>query len=110
MTSEDPFLQDFTAFARYHPLSPNTALLIVRTSDGYKVAIYQSSMEDHSVDVRIDRSILAAINKLLASCLVQVGNQQVKPKHTLRPSAHDRLSQAGLRKYGKLAGRLTKKT
>src|SRR5882672_11935446 len=110
MISEDLFLLDFTVFVKFYRSLPNTALYIERTSDGWRMAIYQNSMEDLSVDVSIDPSTRALINKLLAYCLVQVGNQQVKPKVTLRPSATDRLSQAGLRRYPRPGGKSTKKT
>src|SRR5882672_3648030 len=110
MTSDDPFLQDFIAFVKSHRSTPNTGLLIERISGGYQVVIYRSTMEARFVDVYSDHSIPALINKLLASCLVLDGIQQAKQKHTLRPSATDRLSQAGLRRYKRPGGRSTKKT
>src|SRR5258708_3374850 len=110
MTSDNPFLRACTVFVKSLPDTPNMGLLIGRTSDGYLAVMYRNSTEVHSVDVNTDPLILALINKLFASCIVQVGNQQVKPKVTLRPSATDRLSQAGYRRYKRPGGRSTKKT
>src|SRR6266853_2084539 len=110
MTSEDPFLLACTVFVKSLHESPNMGLLIDRTSDGLKVAIYRSTTEVLSVDVNTDTSTLVLINKLFSHLIVLAGNQQSKPKHTLRPSANDRLSQAGLRRYKGRGGRSTKKT
>src|SRR5258706_2342788 len=110
MTSDEAFLQDFTAFVKSHRSTPNTGLLIERISGGYQVVIYLSTMEVHFVDVSLDHSIPALINKLLASCLVLDGVQHQKPKHTLRPSGTDRLSQSSLRRYKGPGGRSTKTT
>src|SRR6266853_4492915 len=110
MTSDDLFLQDCIAYVRSRQPSPDTELFIRRTSDGWRMAICQNSTGIHSVDVRSSPSTLAAINRLLAYCIQQVGDQLPEPKHTLRPSANDRLSQAGLRRYPRPGGRSTKKT
>jgi len=42
--------------------------------------MYRNTTEVHSADVPIDLSTQTLINKLLAYCLVQVGNQQAKTK------------------------------
>src|SRR5260221_12448271 len=113
MTSDESFLHACTVFAKSRPSTPNMGLCIERTLDGWKVVIYQSSMDIHSVNVSGDPSIPVLINKLLAYCLVQVGNQQSKPKHISRPRVVSGMDFKTLKRQGTYKsrdGKSTKKT